>query len=112
MIDATHITIADLAAARAPAQRAQSSALDSLVGFGRIALGASILPITVFIGWLAATEPAIMIGAGLALALWIGCDQQPTEGTRAAKPEPRRPSVRALRERPTASDLSATASWS
>ena len=112
MLDATHIGIGELAPAGVPVQRALTRAWTTLVGVARIALVASILPVTVFIGWLAATEPAIMIGAALALAVWIGCDHE-SQGTRAVKPEPRKPSSkRVLRERRSTYDVNATASWS
>ena len=84
MIADTQIAGTELLAASAQLQSALASARARLVRVARLTLVASILPVTVFIGWLAATEPSIMIGSALVLALWIGCDHG-QEGALAAK---------------------------
>jgi hypothetical protein len=82
-----------------------------LVAVARIALVASIVPVTVFIGWLASNEPSVMIGSALVLALWIGCDHEHADA-RPSKPVPRMPSLRGPAARRSSADLRATTAWS
>lgn len=110
MIADTQIAGTELLAASAQLQSALASARARLVRVARLTLVASILPVTVFIGWLAATEPSIMIGSALVLALWIGCDHG-QEGALAAKPAPRMRSLRGPAERASGSDRRATTAW-
>ncbi len=111
MIADTHITGSALLAAGTHLQAALAAARARLASVARIALVASILPVTVFIGWLAANEPSVMIGSAMILALWIGCDHE-HDGGRPSKPVPRMPSMRGPAARKSAADLRATTAWS
>jgi hypothetical protein len=86
-----------------------------LVSATRFALVASVLPLAVFIGWLAAAEPKVMMLFAVALPFWIACDFEVPGLPRSSAQRERRALQLARgtsRTHAVSSDMTAVASWS